>query len=172
MSITRRFKGRDLLSLIRELTYLILNPDTVYELVIREYKERRSLKANNYSWALTDKLAEKMLIAGVKLSKEEMHAEMIYRYGQPEYSDGQAVIFSVKDGAKVTDYYPYAREIGQGEVNGRLFNHWRIYRGSHTYTKQEMSLFIRGIVEECTELGIETKTPDEIARMISLMKEA
>ena len=49
MDIKRRFKGRDLLSLIRELTYLILNPDTVYELVIREYKERRSLKANNYS---------------------------------------------------------------------------------------------------------------------------
>ncbi len=52
--IKHRFKGRDLLSLIRELTYLILNPDKVYELVIREYKERRSLQVNNYSWALTD----------------------------------------------------------------------------------------------------------------------
>lgn len=33
-------------------------------------------------------------------------------------------------------------------------------------------MFIKGIVEECRELGIETETPDEIARMISLMKEA
>lgn len=172
MSITRRFKGRDLLSLIRELTYLILNPDTVYELVIREYKERRSLKANNYSWALTDKLAEKMLIAGVKLSKDEMHAEMIFRYGQPEYDGDQTVIVSARDGIDLTEYYPYAKEIGQGETNGKLFSHWRIYRGSHTYTKQEMSLFIKGIVEECRELGIETETPEEIARMISLMKEA
>lgn len=168
MSITRRFKGRDLLSLIRELTYLILNPDTVYEIVIREYKERRSLKANNYSYALTDKLSEKMLVARVKLSKEEMHAEMIFRYGQPEEKNGMPVFVSTNPNIDMGEYYKYSQPIGTSP-NGDTV--WRIFRGSHTYTKQEMSLFIKGIVEECQEQGIETKTPDEIARMISLMKE-
>ena len=172
MSITQRFKGGNWLSLVRDLMILQFDTDKDFELVIREYKERRSLKANNYSWALTDKLSEKMLIAGVKLSKEEMHAEMIYRYGQPELEGDQTVIISARDGVDLTEYYPYAREIGQGEVHGKLFSHWRIYRGSHTYNKAEMSLFIKGIVEECRELGIATETPDEIARMISLMKEA
>lgn len=170
--IRERFKGGAWLRLVQQLLVLIFDEDKEYELTVKEYKEKRSLQANNYSWALTDKLAEKMLVAGVKLSKEEMHAEMIYRYGQPEYQNGQPVIVSVKDGVNVAEYFPYAKEIGTGETNGKVFSHWRVYRGSHTYNKQEMSLFIRGIVEECRELGIQTETPDEIARMISLMKEA
>lgn len=172
MDIKSRFKGRDLLSLIRDLTYLILDPDNVYELIIRKYQERRSLRANNYSWTLTDKLAEKMLVAGVKLSKEEMHAEMIFRYGQPEIKDGETVIELLKEGINAQEYYPYALAVEQGELNGKPYTAWRIYRGSHTYTKREMSLFIKGIVEECREQGIQTETPEEIARMISLMKEA
>ena len=171
MSITQKFKGADWILLVSDLMLAIFDDNKEYELIIREYKEKRSLKANNYSWALTDKLAEKMLVSGVKLSKEEMHAEMIFRYGQPERDGEQAVIISALEGVNVAEYYPYAKEIGQGETNGKLFNHWRIYRGSHTYNKQEMSLFIKGIVEECKEMGIETETPEEIARMVSLMRE-
>lgn len=170
--IKETFKGCNWLKVIQKLLAVVLDNDKEYTLTIKEYKERRSNQANAYSWVLTDKLAEKMLICGVKLSKEEMHAEMIYRYGQPEYQNNQLVTVSVVDGVDVTDYYPYAREIGQSEAGGKLFSHWRIYRGSHTYSKHEMSLFIRGIVEECRELGIQTETPDEIERMISLMKEA
>lgn len=158
--------------ILHKLLDLVFDEDKEYEIIIREYKEKRSLRANAYSWVLTDKLAEKLLVAGVKISKEEMHAEMIYRYGQPEISNGETVVYSVQDGVKVTDVYPYAKEIGQGKVNGKTFNHWRIYRGSHSYDRSEMALFIRGIVEECREQGIETKTPDEINRLISLMKEA
>lgn len=170
--IARVFNGADKIPAIETITSAPLDKNKKYELTVKEYKEKRSLQANNYSWLLTDKLAEKMLVAGVKLSKEEMHAEMIYRYGQPEYQNDRAVIISALEGVDVTEYFPYAKEIGQGETNGKVFNHWRVYRGSHTYNKQEMSLFIRGIVEECRELGIRTETPDEIARMISLMKEA
>ena len=167
-----RFSGADIRPAVNGVLAARLDPEKDYDLTIKEHKEKRSLQANNYSWALTDKLSEKMLVAGVRLSKEEMHAEMIYRYGQPEYNGDKAVIISVLDGVDVTQFYPYAKEIGQGEVNGNLFTHWRVYRGSHTYDKREMSLFIRGIVEECHELGITTETPEEIARMISLMKEA
>lgn len=170
--LNHRFKGSEWLSLVRDLMIMIFDPDKTFELIIREYKEKRSLRANNYSWVLTDKLAEKMLVAGVKLSKEEMHAEMIFRYGQPEISDGQTVIFTVKSGVNVAEYYKYAKEIESGEINGKEYSAWRIYRGSSTYDKQEMTLFIKGIVAECREQGIETETPDEIARMISLMKEA
>ena len=171
MSITQRFKGSEFINLIRYLLTLFLDPEKTYELIIREYQERRSLRANNYSWALTDKLAEKMLVAGVKLSKEEMHAEMIFRYGQPEIKDGQCVYMTLEDGINAREYYPYAYAVGQGKVNDKEFTHWRVYRGSHTYNKQEMSLFIKGIVEECREQDIETDTPEEIERMISLMKE-
>ena len=170
--MTIRFKGSDWIKTVQSLLSLLFDPDKVFELKITEFKEKRSIRANNYSWALTDKLAEKMLVAGAKYTKEQMHAEMIFRYGQPEIRDGQTVIISALEEVDMTEYYPYALPVGQGTVNGKSFTHWRIYRGSHTYNKSEMSLFIAGIVEECREQGIETKTPDEIANLISLMKEA
>ena len=132
-----------------------------YDLEIKQRRPKRSLNANNYSWKLTDELADKLIVAGVKLSKEEVHAEMIFRYGQVMLDeDGKQVIISVKQGVKITDFYPYAKEIGSGTVKGKEFTHYRIYRGSHTYNTKEMSIFISGIVEECKEQGIDTDTPE------------
>ena len=170
--ILKTFKGDKSNAVIAELLLLQLDQNKTYDLEIKEHKEKRSIKANNYSWLLTDKLAEKLLVAGVKLSKEQMHAEMIFRYGQVMYdADGQQVVMSTAQGVSFPEFYPYSKEIGESETNGKLFTHYRIYRGSHEYNKEEMSLFIKGIVEECREQSIETKTPDEIANMISLMKE-
>lgn len=165
------FKGRKWLTVVQKLLALIFDEGKEYELTIKEHKELRSRQANAYSWVLTDKLSEKMLVAGVKLSKEEMHAEMIFRYGQPDMNGDVVNIITTWGEAKLSDFYPYAKAIEQGTFRGKDFTNWRIYRGSHTYDRREMSLFIRGIVEECQEQGIDTRTPDEIERMISLMKE-
>lgn len=132
-----------------------------YDLEIKQQRKKRSLNANNYSWKLTDELADKLIVAGIKLSKEQTHAEMIFRYGQVMLDeDGKQVIISVKKGVKINDFYPYAKEIGTGTVNDKEFTHYRIYRGSHTYNTKEMSIFISGIVEECKEQGIDTDTPE------------
>ena len=48
--------------------------DCEIELTVKKYSEKRSLSANNFSWALTDQLAEVMLKGCVELSKDEMHA--------------------------------------------------------------------------------------------------
>lgn len=138
-----------------------LDAESDYELVIKQHRQKRSLNANNYSWKLTDELADKLIVAGVKITKEECHAEMIYRYGQVMLDEnGEQVIISVRQGVKITDFYPYAKEIGTGTVKGKDFTHYRIYRGSHTYDTREMSIFISGIVEECKEQGIDTDTPE------------
>lgn len=134
--------------------------DGEYELRIKKHVKKRSLISNNYSWALTDQLAEKMLVAGVKISKEEMHAEMIFRYGQVMYDDnGEQVVYSSYSNVPLPEFFPYAKEIGESELNGRIFKHYRIYRGSHEYDSREMSLFIKGICEECREQGIDCDTP-------------
>lgn len=132
-----------------------------YDLEIKQHRAKRSLNANNYSWKLTDELADKLIVAGMKISKEECHAEMIFRYGQPMLDENEMPItVSAKQGVKITDFYPYAKEIGTGTANGKEFTHYRIYRGSHTYDTKEMSIFISGIVEECKEQGIDTDTPE------------
>ena len=155
-------KGKFNLLLPRILEFISsLDESKDYNLEIKQHRVKRSLNANNYSWKLTDELADKLIVAGVKLSKEECHAEMIYRYGQVMLDEnGEQVTISVKQGVKVTDFYPYAKEIGTGTANGKQFTHYRIYRGSHTYDTKEMSIFISGIVEECREQGIDTDTPE------------
>jgi hypothetical protein len=142
-----------------------------YELEIRKKKEIRSLNANNYSWTLTDKLSEKLVVAGVKLSKEECHAEMIFRYGQVLCDEnGERVVYSTKQGIKMNEFFPYAKPIGNSELNGETFTHYLIYRGSKTYDTKEFSIFLSGIIEECREQGIETMTPSEIALMMENYK--
>lgn len=143
-----------------------------YELTITQKSEKRSLNANNYSWSLTDKLSDKLVVAGVKLSKEECHAEMIFRYGQVLIDDnGEQVVYSTKQGISLPEFFPYAKEIGESELNGKIFKHYRIYRGSHTYNSKEFSIFLSGIIEECKEQGIETLTPSELALMMENYKE-
>lgn len=153
------------------LARINLLDDAVYELTIKPYKETRSLKANNYSWTLTDKLADTMLVAGVKISKQEMHSEMIFRYGQPMLDDnGQVVMYSSASGINLSDFYPYAKPVGESDLNGKPFTHYKIYRGSHTYTASEFHKFLTGIIAECKEVGIDTDTPEERALLRSLEK--
>ena len=163
--MTEIFRPADWLKLCQKLLVMEF-PDGEYELIIRPHKEKRSDQANRYAWTLTDKLADKML-----MPKEQMHAEMIFRYGQPEIDGDKAVIISANENIDLTQFYAYAKEIGEGEANGRRFKHWKIYRPSSDYTREEFAIFLRGIVEECHEMGIPTETPDEIARMISLMRD-
>lgn len=165
-------KSRFNLLLPSILDFIQKSEDGEYALKIEKVKRKRSIDANNYSWMLTDKLSEKLLIAGVKISKDEMHSEMIFRYGQPMLDENEApVIISVLKGIKVTDFYQYAKEIGSGTVNGKEFSHYKIYRPSHTYNSREFSIFLSGIIEECKEQGISTETPEEINRILSLMEE-
>ncbi|MBQ8768837.1 MAG: hypothetical protein IJZ15_04235 [Oscillospiraceae bacterium] len=158
LNIPFQTQARDLLTKLK--------PEKTYVAEIKEKKGKRSLNSNNYSWLLTDKLSDVMVIRGVKLSKDEMHAEMIFRYGQVALDEnGQQLTYSTAQKANLSEFYPYAKEYAESELNGKLFKHYRIYRGSHTYDSKEMAVFIAGIVEECKEQGIQTLTPSEIALM-------
>lgn len=138
-----------------------LDEDKEYNLKIEQHRVKRSLNANNFSWELTDKLSDVLVLGGVKLSKEECHAEMIFRYGQVLLDEnGERVIYSTKQGVKMTDFFPYAKPIGESELNGEVFTHYLIYRGSKTYDSREFSIFLSGIIAECKEQGIDTDTPE------------
>ena len=161
-----KFKKDDFVFLIPNIIdYVNHLDDGEYNFTIKKHRDIRSLKANNFSWTLTDELAEKMLVAGVKVTKDEMHAEMIFRYGQVLKDDNdEQVIISTAQEVDVSKVFPYAKPIGTGKVKvkgkDKEFTHYRIYRGSHTYDTKEMSLFIKGIVEECKEQGINVDTPE------------
>ena len=126
---------------------------------IDKYREKRSLNANNYAWKLLTEIGNIL-----RLSKEDVYFIMLKRYGQSE-------MISVLSHIPITQYVKYCEEAGETTLNGKQFTHYKVYKGSSEFDKKEMSIFIDGIVQEANDLGIDTKTPDEIARLKSLWGE-
>jgi hypothetical protein len=126
---------------------------------LKQYREKRSLNANAYAWKLIGEIADI-----VRASKEEVYLEMLKRYGQSE-------IISVLSHIPVHDYVKYYTEAGESKLNGKLFKHYKVYKGSSEFDTREMNILIDGIVGEAQELGIQTETPEMIAKMKSLWRE-
>lgn len=126
---------------------------------IDKYREKRSPNANAYCWKLLTEIADI-----VRSSKEEVYLKMLKRYGQREMISVQAHI-------PISEYVKYCEEAGESTLNGKLFKHYFVYKGSSEFDTREMSIFVDGVVSEAKELGIQTDTPDQIAKMKSLWGE-
>ena len=123
---------------------------------VKPFRQHRSLNANAYAWKLIGEIADI-----VRASKEEVYVKMLKRYGQSE-------IISVLAHIPIDQYIKYCEEAGESELNGKLFKHYKVFKGSSEFDTREMSILIDGIVSEAKDLGIQTETPEEIAKMKSL----
>lgn len=129
-------------------------------LEVKQWRDKRSLNANNYAWELITKLADEM-----RIGKDEMYLKMLKEYGQ-------SIMVSVYSDIDITGYgIKYYEEAGQSTLNGKEFTHYKVYKGSSEFDTKEMSIFIDGIVQECKNVGIETMTPNQIAEMESAWNE-
>lgn len=134
--------------------------DKELSIEIKPYKARRSLDANAYCWVLCQKLSEK--IGG---TKEDIYKEAIRKAGQFDYiavTDSATEQFLKAWQSKGLGWYAEASE---SKIDG--CKKIMVYYGSSVYDSKEMAHLIDYIVSECKELGIETMTPAEIARMMS-----
>lgn len=127
---------------------------------IKPYREKRSLNANAYAWKLIGDIADVL-----RANKEDVYFEMLQRYGQ-------SVLISVLSHIPVSHYVRYYTEAGESTLNGKLFKHYKVYKGSSEFDTREMSVLIDGIVSEAKVLGIQTEPPHKIAEMKSLWNEA
>lgn len=135
------------------ITWLLEQEDTKqYE--VKEYFPKRGLKANAYYWELVNQLANVL-----KISKEELHFLLLQRYGQSE-------IMSVVATIDVRPYLKYYIEAGESILKGKIFKHYKVYKGSSEMNQKEMSILIDGLVSECKEVGIETKPKEEIDSLL------
>lgn len=131
----------------------------VCNIEIKKYREKRSLNANAYAWVLIEKIANKM-----KLSKEDIYKRELVDYGTiATDSDGNKVIFSVKADIDVSKYFRYYKYLG--DSHDKQFKHYYVIKGSSEYNTEEMTRFIDGIVQDAQMLGIQTMTPEEIAKL-------
>jgi hypothetical protein len=131
---------------------------------IKPYRQRRSLDANAYFHVLVDKIAK-----AVNKSSEAVKTEMNLDYGTIARDEsGIAVGFKALKSVPITQFFKYAKQIGEVVENGKTFIKYLIYKETHTLDSKEMAQLIEGVIEEAKALDIETLTPDEKAKMLSL----
>jgi len=132
----------------------------IFDCTIELHREKRSKNANDYSWVVQDKIS-KVLNKRI----DEVHNEMVLQYGVLE-------VYSIKKEAfeSAKRLFDYFENLGESKLNGKEFVHIKAGLGTHTYNTKEMATFIDGVVQEAKDLGIETKTPDEIEKLKSLWR--
>ena len=121
-----------------------------------KFRKKRSLDSNAYAWVLFTKIAEV-----VNSSKDEIYEEMLQKYGYIYQDDDGYITVTVKsevDMSKIDGHWKFYKSNGK-------FSSYMMIKGSSQYDSAEMAKFIDHIVQEAKELGIETLTPDELARM-------
>ena len=134
---------------------------------IDKYKEKKSNAANNYMWAMCTKLAEKLSDGNTKYTKEDIYRNAIKDIGvwyddeiEPEKVKWRCTAWSKIGIGWLTERVDFTPD-GNKEVI-------RFYYGSSQYNTKQMSKLIDNIVQDCQAVGIETKTPDQIAELLSL----
>lgn len=153
------------------VTYLMgenVDKQALYDLTLHhEEKKQRSLDANAYFHALVAKLAQAQ---SPPISKIKCKNMLIADYGQEEYIDGQIVVIKSNLPPEKMENVEYLHTscVKIAEENGKEVYFYKVYRGTHTYNTAEFSKLLEGTIEECRQVGIETATAEELARMKEL----
>lgn len=126
---------------------------------ITQIKKKRSLDANAYCWVLCQRIAE-----ALQTSKDEVYERMIQRYSTFDMDEGGYITVTMLQRVPVEKLGGHWRMIGTHDG----FNSYIRLKGSSEMDPKEMNHLITGIVSEAQELGIETMSPRELARMEEL----
>lgn len=135
---------------------------------VKQWREKRSLDANGYYWLLLDRCA-----ASLGISKPRAHNLMLRRYGAVETIDEQMVYLVLPESDEAAEKALEAetyhiRPTSQVKTgrDGKQYRTYMLLKGSSDYDTKEMSTLINGLVDECKALGIETKSPEEVAALL------
>ena len=134
----------------RQCTMWLMERDPDAKFVVKEWRDRRSKTANGYYWALVTKLS-----SALGISKDETHDNLLKQYAECE-------VVTVLSKVPLESYFDHYEVFAQGYLNGREYNHVRVYKGSSEMDSAEFSRLLKGCIYECEQQGIETLTPREI----------
>lgn len=130
------------------------------EVEIKKYRLKRSNSANAYFHVLVNKIAAEQ--GG---SEESVKKSLVCEYGAlAKDADGLTVGFKLPASVDVDTVYPYVKCFDTREENGKLFKCYLVYKQTHLMDSKEMARLIDGAIEVAKEMGIETDTPEQLAR--------
>jgi len=155
------FKKSDTVKVIAELASYIdsLKDDKDYTLTVKEHKEKRSLSANAYFWVMCDRLAEKL-----RIGKTDIYRSYIKEIGGN--NDVVCCINSAVDNlieAWNGHGLGWIAETEESKLDG--CTNIRLYYGSSTYNKEQMSRLIELARQDCIENDIPTWDEEELQRL-------
>lgn len=133
-------------------------------LFVSKYRNKRSVQANNYLWALIGELAAEMHIDDIDLYREYVKKHGLKK--TVEFSD---------DFYKTVSYVWKQKGIGWfsekvDESDREGYSLYTFYYGSSSYNSRQMSRLIDAVVQDCKAVGIETMPQDELDSLISCWK--
>lgn len=132
-----------------------------YDIIIKPHRQTRSHNANSYLWVLCDKIARALSKDGAEMyTKEDIYRNAIRQVGvfkDWQLADEQCETFKTAWSM-----------IGLGWLTDDIPGGVRAYYGSSSYNTKRMKRLLDYIVADAKALGIETMTPNELARMESL----
>lgn len=134
--------------------------DAELDVEIKKHRNRRSLSANAYFHVLVSK------IAGERGGSEEATKTwLVCEYGALfKDAEGLTVGFKLPASVDVSTIYPYVKCFDTRKENGKIFKCYLVYKQTHLMDSKEMARLIDGAIEVAQELGIETDTPEQLAR--------
>lgn len=127
---------------------------------VKKFTEKRSLNANAYFHLLVGKIAELVM-----LPMSEVKRKMVFDYGT------QLGAFRAEATIPLEAAFTYFQIIRESKGTKRPCVDVIVWKPTHTLDKAEMARLIDGVVEEAKQLGIETRTPNEIADMLNLWEQ-
>lgn len=119
---------------------------------IKKYKENRNKKQNSKYWKLLSELSLK-----TKIGIEELHFQMLKSYST-RYE------ICVPAETKVTGIEYYERKSRIKRENGSEFDIYHVFTPSHELSTEEFAILLQGLCEECRNVGIDIRSPEEILR--------
>lgn len=141
--------------------------DCDIDIEIRKFRKKRSLSANAYFHVLVNKIA-----AETGASDEFVKTQLVTEYGAlAKDKDGITVGFKLPSSVDVSTIYPYTKCFDTRIEGGKTFNCYLVYKQTHMMNSKEMARLIDGAIESAKELGIDTDTPEQIARYKELWNE-
>ncbi|MEN6487270.1 MAG: hypothetical protein ABFD66_00050 [Smithella sp.] len=127
---------------------------------IKQYRKKRSKDANAYFHVLVSKIAE---FQG--LGNDEVKKSLVVEYGAlAKDDDGYTVGLKLPESVNIDTIYPYTKVFDVRKENDRIFNCYLVYKHTHELDSKEMSRLIDGTIYVAKDLGIETDTPEQVAR--------
>lgn len=140
-----------------------IHPLDTVSVEISKKRKKRSNEANSYMWVLVDKIADI-----VRSNREDVYRQSVREAGvftDVKVEVGEPMDELIDDWSKngigwfaETFDKIYEEDIGQMKMV-------RLYKGSSRYDTKQMSRLLDYVIDSAKSLGIETATPDEIARM-------